>query len=139
MSDRPTTGVTAYLTIRGARGSDALDFYATAFGADIRERGTADDGERVMFASLRINGGWIMLSDEFPEWSGMHEPEPSGVTMHLQVDDADAWFTRALAAGATVTMPLADQFWGDRYGQLADPFGHRWSIGSPVRAPVQGS
>ncbi|HEX8556088.1 MAG TPA: VOC family protein [Sphingomonas sp.] len=135
MPDRPTTGVTAYITIRGGRGQEALDFYAAAFAADIRERGVADDGKRIMFASLQINGGWIMLSDEFPEWSGRHEPEPQGATLHLQVADADGWFARAVDAGASVTMPLDDQFWGDRYGQIVDPFGHRWSIG----APVQGS
>jgi PhnB protein len=56
------------------------------------------------------------------------------VTLHLQVDDADRWFDRATGAGATVTMPIADQFWGDRYGQIKDPFGHSWSIGAPVRA-----
>jgi PhnB protein len=55
------------------------------------------------------------------------------VTMHLQVDDADSWWNRALAAGATATMPIADQFWGDRYGRLIDPFGHGWSVGSPIK------
>jgi PhnB protein len=74
-----------------------------------------------------------MLSDDFPEM-GFTAPAPGAVTLHLQVDDADAWWRRALEAGATVAMEIGDQFWGDRYGQLKDPFGHSWSIGSPIRA-----
>jgi PhnB protein len=85
-----------------------------------------------MQASAKINGGWIMLSDDFPEM-GFAAPAPGGFTLHLQVDDADAWWARALEAGASVKMPLADQFWGDRYGQLRDPFGHLWSIASPKK------
>ncbi len=133
MADRPTTGVTAFLTIRGRRGKEALAFYERAFGAAVVERNVAEDGQRLMQASLRINGGWVMLSDEFPEWTGRDEPPPHGVTLHLQVDDADRWADRAVAAGATSTMPVADQFWGDRYGQVTDPFGHRWSIGASKR------
>jgi len=133
MGDRPDDGVTPFLTIRGRRAAEALAFYERAFGAVVAERNVAEDGQRLMQAGLRINGGWIMLSDEFPEWRGHDEPAPQGVTLHLQVDDADRWADRAAAAGATVTMPVADQFWGDRYGQVGDPFGHRWSIGSPIR------
>jgi PhnB protein len=133
MADRPTTGVTPFLTIRDRRGREALAFYEKAFGAAVVERNVAEDGERLMQASLRINGGWVMLSDEFPEWTGRAAPPPEGVTLHLQVDDADRWAARAVAAGAVLTMPIAAQFWGDRYGQVVDPFGHRWSIGSPVR------
>jgi len=133
MGDRPGDGVTPFLTIRGRRGAEALAFYERAFGAVVTERNVAEDGQRLMQAGLRINGGWIMLSDEFPEWRGHDEPAPQGVMLHLQVDDADRWMERAAAAGAVVTMPVADQFWGDRYGQVTDPFGHRWSIGSPIR------
>ena len=133
MAERPTNGVTAFLTIRGRRGREALDFYCAAFGAVVAERNVAEDGERLMQAGLKINGGWVMLSDEFPEWTGHAAPPPEGVTLHLQVDDADRWAARAVAAGATLTMPVGDQFWGDRYGQVVDPFGHRWSIGSPIR------
>lgn len=133
MTTRPVTGITPFLTIRGGRGQEAVAFYERAFAATVTERNVADDGRRLMQAGLRINGGWVMLSDEFPEWRGHDEPEPQGVTLHLQVDDADTWFARAVAAGATVTLPLDDQFWGDRYGQLQDPFGHRWSIGAPIR------
>lgn len=133
MAERPVSGVTPFLTIRERRGAEALAFYARAFAAQIMERNVAEDGQRLMQASLRINGGWIMLSDEFPEWRGHAEPPPQGVTLHLQVDDADRWAERAVAAGATLTMKVGDQFWGDRYGQVSDPFGHRWSIGSPIR------
>lgn len=97
------------------------------------ERNLAQDGKRLMQASAKINGGWIMLSDDFPEM-GFTAPAPGAVTMHLQVDDADAWWRRALDAGATVAMEIGDQFWGDRYGQLKDPFGHTWSVGSPIKA-----
>ena len=133
MVDRPTNGVTPFLTIRGKRGQEALDFYTRAFGAEVTEKNLAEDGQRLLQAGLKINGGWIMLSDEFPEWRGYDEPEPKGVGLHLQVDDADAWAERAVAAGATITMPVDNQFWGDRYGQLTDPFGHLWSIGSPIK------
>jgi PhnB protein len=130
--DRPTTGITPFLAIRDGRAEEALRFYAEAFAAEIVERNVAQDGRRLMQASARINGGWIMVSDDFPEM-GFTAPEPASVTMHLQVDDADSWWNRALAAGATATMPIADQFWGDRYGRLIDPFGHGWSVGSPIK------
>lgn len=74
------------------------------------------------------------MSDDFPECRGGGEaPPPQGVTIDLQVDDADEWWKRAVDAGATIDMPLADQFWGDRYGQVRDPFGHTWSIACPIR------
>lgn len=135
MSDaprRPTSGVTPFLAIRDRRGQEAVEFYQRAFGAECVERNLAEDGERLMQAGLQINGGWVMLSDEFPEFGYQAKP-PGAVTLHLQVDDADRWFERATAAGAEATMPLADQFWGDRYGQLRDPFGHEWSIGGPLK------
>ncbi len=76
-----------------------------------------------------------MLNDEFPQWDsfGPKSLKGSPVTIHLYVEDADALFAQAVGAGAKVTMPLADMFWGDRYGVLEDPFGHRWSIGTHVR------
>ena len=135
MSDpapRPTTGITPFLAIRDGRAEEALVFYGHAFGAEVVERNVAKDGRRLMQASARINGDWIMLSDDFPEL-GFTAAEPGAVTLHLQVDDADAAWRRALDAGATVVMEIADQFWGDRYGRLADPFGHSWSIGSVLK------
>jgi len=130
----PTSGVTPHLVIPSRGGQAALEFYARAFGAEVLDQKLAEDGERLMHAHLRINGGSVMLHDEFPEWSGEQDIVPKGMTLHLQVDDADEWWNRALLAGAVPVVPLADQFWGDRYGQLRDPFGHCWSIGSPVKA-----
>jgi PhnB protein len=87
-----------------------------------------------MNACLSINGGIFMLSDDFSDKTGGPASTPealhgSPVVIHLQLEDVDAAWERAVAAGATVVLPLADQFWGDRYGQLNDPFGHRWSMG----------
>jgi PhnB protein len=122
-----------YLTVVG--GDEAIRFYTKAFGAAEEFRNVADDGKRIMHARIRINGQAILLSDDFPGYRGGGEaPSPQGVSIHLEVADADEWWDRAVKAGATVKMPLADQFWGDRFGQLADPFGHSWSIGAPVRS-----
>lgn len=129
----PTDGVTPHLTIGDKRAKDAIAFYRTAFGAEeAMAPMMAEDGERIMHAHLRINGGSVMLNDDFPEYGG-GAGTPGAVTLHLQTDDADRWFDRAVEAGATPTMPPADQFWGDRYGQVKDPFGHSWSIGAPVK------
>ena len=130
----PSTGVTPHLTITGQRGAQAADWYVRAFGGEEMMRMPAEDGVRLMHCHLRINGGSVMLNDDFPEFHGhVDAPSPTGVTLHLQVPDADAVWARAVEAGAHVTMALADQFWGDRYGQLRDPFGHTWSIGGPVK------
>jgi len=127
------SGIVPYLTILDGRAKEAIDFYRAAFGAEEIGRHDAEDGKRLMHAHLRLNGGDLMLSDDFPEYQGGPSARPGGTTLHLSVDDADAIWNRALAAGAEVKMPLDDQFWGDRYGQLRDPFGHSWSIGAPSR------
>ena len=129
----PTGGVAAHLTIHDGRGDEAVRFYEKAFGAKEEMRHLADDGKRLMHAHLTINGGSLMLNDDFPEFreGGGDVPAPGGVTLNIQVPDADAVWGKALAAGATVKFPLEDQFWGDRYGQLEDPFGFTWSIGGP--------
>jgi PhnB protein len=134
MADEAGTmaGVIPHLTIGGGRATEAIDFYTRAFGAEELGRHMAEDGKRVMHCHLRINGGSLMLNDDFPEWTG-GVGVPAAVTLHLQTDDPDRWFARATEAGASVAMPLADQFWGDRYGQVTDPFGHRWSIGGPLK------
>jgi len=135
MSDQqsPAGGVTAHITISDGKAADAIAFYEKAFGAQELMRHAAPDG-RLMHAHLSINGGSLMLNDHFAEMSdGKPAEPPAGTTLHLHVDDADAWWDRALAAGATVRFPLDNQFWGDRYGQLTDPFGHVWSIGAPVK------
>jgi PhnB protein len=129
----PTTGVAPHLTIPSRGGQAAIEFYTRAFGAVEVRRMLAEDGERLMHAYLRINGGDVLLHDEFPEYNGEQDIVPKGVTLHLQVDDADEWWNRAILAGGIPVYPLADQFWGDRYGQLKDPFGHCWSIGAPIR------
>ncbi|HYE47743.1 MAG TPA: glyoxalase/bleomycin resistance/extradiol dioxygenase family protein [Caulobacter sp.] len=119
-------GVYPYLTVTG--GKAAVAFYQKAFGAQERFRNTGPDSGLIMHSQLVINGSIIMLSDDF---SGS-APPAARVTLHLQVDDAKTWWDRAVAAGATVIMPLEDQFWGDRYGQLKDPYGHSWSIGQKL-------
>ena len=131
----PTSGLTPHLSIGGGRAAEAIDFYKAAFGAEEMMRMPADDGKRLMHAHLKVNGASLMLADDFPEYSGKAAGAPEGVSLHLQVPDADAAWQRALDAGASVKMELADQFWGDRYGQVEDPFGHRWSIGSPSVVP----
>lgn len=133
----PTTGLTPHITIRDKRAKEAIDFYKAAFGATEMTRMPAQDGERLMHAHLLINGASLMLNDDFPEYRGgadVGSGPPLGVTQHLQVDDADAWFDRAIKAGAAVAMPLQDMFWGDRYGQVSDPFGYRWSIAHPIKS-----
>jgi PhnB protein len=131
----PRGGVAPYLTIRERQGAQAADWYGRAFGAREQARMPAEDGVRLLHCHLEINGGSVMLADDFPEFHGlMDAPSPSGVTLHLEVDDADAWWARAVAAGAEPRMELHDAFWGTRYGQLRDPFGHTWSISSPSRS-----
>jgi PhnB protein len=130
----PLGGITPHLAIRDRRAAEAVDFYTRAFGARELHRVPTDDG-RIMHCHIEINGGSLMLNDDFPEHRGGKEAgAPEGVTLHLQVAEADALWQQAVGAGASVTMALEDQFWGDRYGQLQDPFGHRWSIGAPVKA-----
>lgn len=128
----PSGGVIPYLTIPSRGGQAAVEFYRAAFGAEELFRNLADDGERLMHSRLVINGGLVMLSDEFPEYGPPADVVPTGVAMHLQVDDADEWWNRAIRVGGVPLMPLADQFWGDRYGRLMDPFGHTWSIAAPI-------
>jgi PhnB protein len=115
----------------------AIDFYVKAFGAQEIGRVPRPDG-KLVHAAVRINGFLVMLADDFPEMSGGKSTTPTSlggtpVTIHLTVADVDAKFQRALDAGATVVVPLDEQFWGDRYGMVADPFGHQWSLGQPVR------
>ena len=129
----PSGGVAPHLTIPSRGAMAAVEFYQRAFGAEVLDLKPAEDGERLMHAHLRINGGSVMLNDEFPEHGGETDTKPKGVVLHLQVDDADEWWNRAILAGGVPVYPLADQFWGDRYGQLKDPFGHSWSIGASTR------
>ena len=136
MVDEPQkpSPISCYLHPKNGRAAEAADFYKKAFAAEEVMRHTADDGRRLMHVHLRINGGSLLMSDEFPEYSQSQVREMGGFTIHLQVDDSDAWWERAVAAGCEVRMPLENQFWGDRYGSLRDPFGVDWSIGGPVKS-----
>lgn len=117
--------LTPHITVKGA--ARAIDFYREAFGAELETR--LDWGEAVGFARLRIGDSVLMLNDEAPEHGSFAPPEKGGgVVLHLYVPDVDAAFRRALAAGAKELMAVEDTFWGDRYGVVADPFGHRWSL-----------
>jgi PhnB protein len=121
--------VTPYLMVRDA--ARAIAFYRSAFGADEVMRFNGPDG-RIAHAEVKIGDSHVMLADKMPD-QGFVGPQTlggAGVSLMLYVDDVDATFVQALAAGATVRRPVADQFYGDRVGTLADPFGHVWSIGT---------
>jgi PhnB protein len=138
MNERPTFA--PYLVVSNA--AAAIDFYKKAFGAQELVRHSAPGTDKLMHAHLVVHGGHLMLSDDFSSQMGGKSETPealggSPVTFHLQVDNADGAWQKAVDAGAEITMPLADQFWGDRYGQLRDPFGHKWSIGQTKTAPTQ--
>ena len=120
--------ITAGLVVKDAR--KAIEFYKTAFGAKELDVMLGLDGRSVMHAELKIGDTMIYLGDEFPDM-GTVSPQTLGgtpVSLNIYTEDCDAMFKRAVAAGATVKMPLADMFWGDRYGKLTDPFGHQWGI-----------
>jgi uncharacterized glyoxalase superfamily protein PhnB len=112
----------------------AIDFYKQAFGAEEMFRLPGPDG-KLMHASVKILGSMVMLVDEMPGCGAVSPKTLKGtpVTIHLNVPDVDAFTERAVKAGATVVMPVADMFWGDRYGVLEDPFGHRWSVSTHQR------
>jgi PhnB protein len=115
----------------------AIDFYVKAFSAVELGRVPGPEG-KLIHAALQINGSTVLLNDDFPEMSGGKSMTPTAlggtpVTIHLTVTDVDAKFQQAVDAGATVVAALEDQFWGDRYGVVRDPFGHQWSLGQPVR------
>jgi PhnB protein len=121
-----------------ADGLAAIAFYEKAFGAVCNNKHMAEDGKRIMHAHLTIGGGAIFLNDDFPEFGEQMAKAPTrlgGTTfaIHLDVPDADAAWERAVKAGAQILVPLDNQFWGMRYGQLKDPFGHHWSIGGPLK------
>ncbi len=120
--------LTAVITVSDAK--KAIEFYQKAFGAKEISRAPGPDG-KIMHAELRIGDSVLMLSDAFPEMGGSPAPKPDAQipsSLHLYVENADAVWEKATKAGATVTMPIADMFWGDRYGKIRDPFGHSWAI-----------
>ncbi len=124
--------ITPHLICAGA--ADAIEFYKKAFNAVEGGRLPGPQG-KLMHAMIRIEGSAVMLVDEMPECGALGPKSLKGspVTIHLYVKDVDAVVARAAAAGAKVTMPVADMFWGDRYGRLEDPFGHHWSVATHIR------
>ncbi|HEX8818956.1 MAG TPA: VOC family protein [Archangium sp.] len=119
--------VTPSIVVRGA--DKAIEFYKKAFGAKELSRMPGPDG-KLLHAEIKIGDSIVMLSDEFPGM-GSSSPETIGGTpssLMIYTRDVDALFNQALAAGAKVSMPLADMFWGDRYGRVKDPFGHDWQL-----------
>jgi PhnB protein len=137
-NDEPTPRVVPlapHLTVNGA--TQAIEFYTRAFGARAGYVQKTPEG-RVMHADLALpNGGVFFLNDDFSEHGGSRAPADarSPVTIHLELNDVDAVWEKAIAAGAIVEMPLADQFWGARYGVIRDPFGHRWSLAKQTKQP----
>jgi PhnB protein len=118
--------------------AEAIEFYKKAFGAEEMFRMAAPDGRRIMHASIRIGASFIYLVDDFPEFCEGKSESPktlkgTPVTIHRYVKDCDAAIKRAQDAGATVVMPPMDMFWGDRYGVVVDPFGHKWSMATHIK------
>ena len=124
--------VTPHLVCDGV--ADAIEFYKKAFNAVETARMQTPDG-KIMHASVRIGDSHVMLVDEFPDYGSVGPKKLNGspVTLHVYVPNVDQVFEQAVAAGATVRMPVENQFWGDRYGQVVDPFGHNWSIATHVK------
>lgn len=121
-------GVVPYLMVDGA--AKAAEFYGRALGAETAIIMPPDEKGRTMHAHIYVNGGSIMMSDPFPE-HGHGLRERHGTTLHLPLQDVDRWWQRAVEAGMEVVVPLELQFWGERYGQLRDPFGVLWSMSAP--------
>lgn len=137
MAEQAYAPVGVYLMVD--RGAEAVEFYKSAFAAEVTE--TYPHEGKLGHATLKINGGEVMLSDEFPEeMTGTRSPKSLGgttTTISLSVDDADRWFERAVSAGAEVVRPLNDEFYG-RSGKVRDPFGHTWGIVGPIKTAGGG-
>jgi PhnB protein len=129
---RGVSPLSPHLVVAGA--ADAIEFYKKAFGAKELIKLEGPDG-KLMHACVSINDSSVMLADENPQWKSLGPKSLGGtpVTIHLMVDDVDKTADQAIAAGAKVVMPVADMFWGDRYGIVEDPFGHHWSIATTKR------
>jgi uncharacterized glyoxalase superfamily protein PhnB len=119
--------VTPSLVVRGA--ANAIEFYKKAFGAKALNQMDGPGG-KILHAEIKIGDSIVMLSDEFPEMGSSSPQTVGGISASLMIytKDVDALFNQALAAGATVSMPVSDMFWGDRYGRVKDPFGHDWQL-----------
>ena len=137
-TDAKLPPINPYLTVKGA--ADAIALYQKAFGAKESERMVAQDGKRLMHAAIAINGGTVMLCDEFPEYGGpgapsVEQPAPVAVTIqYLKPAQVDATFESAVAAGCRSVQDPQDTFWNARFAMLTDPFGHRWMLNAPLPA-----
>jgi uncharacterized glyoxalase superfamily protein PhnB len=127
-----STKLIPHITCRNA--NEAVEFYQKAFGAKSLGVHQGPDG-KVMHAALDIDGATMYITDEFPDWGALGPQSIGGspVTLHLQVSDCDAVYNRAVEAGCEAKMPPQDMFWGDRYAQVVDPYGHRWSVATTIR------
>ncbi|MET3897932.1 PhnB protein [Devosia sp. UYZn731] len=132
MTDTPaTSGLTPYISIDGTRA--AIAFYEKAFAAQVIDVRDADgmDG-KVIHSQVQINGAPLFISDFFPDY-GYPAVAPAAFMLHLQVEDAQSWWDRAVGAGCAIKSPIKVEFWGDIYGQLTDPYGVVWTIGQSVK------
>ncbi len=123
--------VTPHMVVKDC--AKALKFYTAAFDAKVIDEMCTDEN-KIIHAEMKIGDSFVMLCDEFPEMGAM-SPETLGgspMSLFMYFEDVDKAFKQAVDAGCTVTMPLADMFWGDRYGKLKDPFGHEWAMGSHI-------
>jgi PhnB protein len=124
--------LTPHLTVRNA--SDAIEFYKEAFGAEVLNVAYMPNG-KIMHALLQLGDSRLMLNDEVPEFGSLSPLSTggTGVTLHVYTEDVDAMYRRAISAGATVRIEPADQFWGDRYGILMDPYGFKWGLATHIK------
>ncbi len=122
--------ITPSITVSDA--AKAIDFYKSALAAEERGRHTTPDGSKIAHAELKVGNSILFINDEFPEM-GASASSGSAIKFNLYVEDADAWFARAVEAGATSVFPVTDMFWGDRWGTVTDPFGFTWSFCTHVR------
>ena len=126
--------ITPYIVVKDTR--KAIEFYKRAFGAELRGGIAEGPDGKVMHAEIKIGDSILMLNDEMPDYKVLAPTSTNAdtcVSLFLYVENADKVFESAKAAGAVVTQPLEDQFWGDRYGKLRDPFGHSWSIATHIK------
>ena len=128
-------GIRPHITVRDA--TAALEFYQKAFTATLPDHPVSrtPDGKKILHAMVIIDGSLLMFNDEFPEYGGFAPAAGTKLpfVLHIDTPDVDAAVEQAVAAGATVTMPASDQFWGERYAQVVDPFGYTWSLGGPKK------
>lgn len=125
-------GLCPYISVDGAL--KAADFYAKAFGAQTLHAVDPDEEGRTMHVQVFVNGASLMISDFYPEHGHTYEkPQAFFLQLHLTEDEIESWWQRAVGAGCEIKMPLQDMFWGDRWGQVKDPFGVTWAMNAPIK------